>query len=97
MTQLWVRIWHKQRITASLTVPMEQTVVQALEEACRSLDIPRPIWLGKNEREYVRYLRTTFTQEHFLEPIGFDKLEIERLDPDAQRPALKERDPRIEA
>ena len=95
MAQLWVRVWRKQRIVANLLLPMDQAVTPVLEEACRQLDIPRPLWLGKNEREYARFLRTTFIQEHFMESVAFDKLEIERLDPETPRPASQ--DPRIEA
>lgn len=96
MTQLWVRTIRKQRIRGSITLPMpEDDLSAALAEACRQLDIPRPLWLGKHEREYGQFQRTSFTQEHFMEAIAFDRLEIERIDPDASPKAP--RDPRIEA
>lgn len=96
MTQLWVRLIRKQRIKANLTLPMpDDALTETLEEACRRLDVPRPLWLGKHEREYQQFQRTSFTQEHFLESIAFDRMEIERIDPDEPRKAP--RDPRIEA
>ena len=57
--------------------------------AIHKLDIARPIWLDKHEKEVARFGRTAFTQEHFLEPIAFDKFEIEFL-----RPHGRSTDPR---
>ena len=62
---------------------------EALSDLCYKLDIARPIWLDKHEQEVARFGRTAFTQEHFLEPIAFDKFEIEFL-----RPHGRSTDPR---
>jgi hypothetical protein len=52
----------------------------ALEECfialCKELDIPVPLWLGKNTKEFARYRRTFFTGEHFIEGVSFDRFEI---------------------
>jgi hypothetical protein len=72
-----------------------ESISAVLEECCRELDIPKPIWLGKHEREYNRFERTSFLPEHFIECVAFDKLEIERIDPD--RPKAKPNDPRVDA
>jgi len=95
MPTLWARSINNNRITAHVTVPLEDAPHAALEDACRALDIPRPMWLGKHEREYDRFGRTSFLPEHFIEGVGFDRLEIERVDPD--RPREKTWDPRSEA
>lgn len=43
---------------------------------CRELDVQVPMWLRNNTAEFVNYRRTFFTEEHFVEKISFDKLEI---------------------
>lgn len=95
MPQLWTRVIIKNRIAAQVTLPMDGGLPEVMEESCRKLDIPKPIWLGKHEREYNRFERTSFLPEHFIEKVAFDRLEIERIDPDNHRG--KPNDPRSEA
>lgn len=47
-----------------------------LVNLCKELDIPVPIWLEKNTREFAAYRRTFFMKEQFIEKIRFDKFEI---------------------
>ena len=64
----------------------------ALREACHALDLPEPIWLEKNEREWKEFGMTRFLPDAFFETVPFERLEIEYIDPDA--PKKKSRDPR---
>lgn len=57
-------------------------VLRALEEICRELDIPVPIWLEANIREFQRRAKTAFTQDAFVEEIPFTLLELEVLEED---------------
>lgn len=43
---------------------------------CKKLEISVPIWLKKNTREFVRFGRTSFNSDQFLEPVDFDRFEI---------------------
>ncbi|GHU67396.1 hypothetical protein FACS1894184_07160 [Clostridia bacterium] len=103
MADLWCRIIKKHRIASQLTEPLDEAassvslsaITDTLEEACRKLDVPRPIFLSKHEREYASHGKTYFTQDHFIERITFDRLEIEYIDPE-HKPD-KPRDPRSEA
>ena len=93
MGRLWVRIIKNHKIAQSVTAPCapgEET--QVLTAVCAKLDVPRPIFLGKHEREFASFRRTSFAPEHFVEAVRFDKLEMEYLDDDAQK--KKSRDPR---
>ena len=54
----------------------------AIEEACYALDLPRPIWLDQNIREFKRHAKTRFGQDSFLEELSFDFLEIQVLEED---------------
>lgn len=81
MSRLWVRIIRRHRIarqeTAACRWGEERPV---LIEVCRLLDVPAPIWLGKHEREFADFRRTSFARDHFVEDVPFDRLEIEYLE-----------------
>lgn len=55
----------------------EEQLHLSLEAICREFDIPKPLWLNKHKNEFIRFSRTTFKAEHFMEEIRFDSFEIE--------------------
>lgn len=66
---------------ASFEVSDENTSFRdRLEECliglCKELDIPVPIWLKKNTKEFIQYRTTFFNKEQFIESIKFDRFEI---------------------
>lgn len=92
-TALWVKTIRHQRMDRQVTVPCTHEEQQeALEEACRRLDIPKPIWLSKNEREWQEFSMTRFLPDSFMESVPFDRLDIEYIDPEA--PKRRSKDPR---
>lgn len=81
MGRLWIKEIIRHRIARQFESPCavgneRETLSRALIE----MDMPQPMWLGKHDREYEKFRRTAFTAEHFVEPIRFDKLEIEYID-----------------
>ena len=92
-TALWVKTVRRHRTDRQTTVPCaRQDVQQALREACHTLDLPEPLWLDKNEREWEAFGMTRFLPDAFFETVPFERLEIEFIDPDG--PGKKSRDPR---
>ena len=92
-TALWVRTIRHHRPDRQVTVPCGRADAHsALQEACHELDLPEPLWLNKNEREWEEFGMTRFLPDAFFESVPFEKLEIEYIDPDA--PKKKSRDPR---
>ncbi len=57
-----------------------QMVFQALDEICYGFDLEKPIWLEANIREFQRHAKTRFRQDHFIEHIDFDFLEIQIIE-----------------
>lgn len=51
-------------------------VLDAVSGLCRAFDLAEPIWLESNISEFQRSSRTRFRQDHFIEPLDFDYLEI---------------------
>ena len=83
---LWVRTIRHHRMDRQVTVPCSKSEVQdALSEACHELDLPKPIWLEKNEREWQEFSQTRFLPDAFFESVPFERLEIEFIDPDAKK------------
>ncbi len=83
MARVWGILRKKQRIWRDVVVEVTGEDLDATQEAvgeiCYKLDIPRPIWLDKNTSEIEQFGRTIFTQDHFVEPISFEKFEVEFL------------------
>ncbi len=92
---LWVKTIVNHRIDRQATVPCgREDPREALREACRELDLPEPVWLDKNEREWEEFGSTRFLPDAFFERVPFTRMEIEYIDPDA--PKKKSRDYRNE-
>ncbi len=94
-TALWVKTYVNHRIDRQATVPCgREDPRDALLEACRQLDLAEPVWLDKNQREWEEFGMTRFLPDAFFEPVPFQRMEIEYIDPDA--PKKKSRDYRNE-
>lgn len=79
--QLWARMIRKNRIKAEALIACEQDGwQQALQEACRQLDLSVPLIVAKHERDWAQYAQTRFLPEHFLDGLPADRLEIEYFD-----------------
>ena len=51
-------------------------IFRALDEVCHEFDLSKPIWLDSNITEFKRHDKTRFMQDHFVDSIDFDYLEI---------------------
>lgn len=50
-----------------------------IRSLCASLEIPTPIWLQKNTREFARFRQTVFFEGQFTDRVGFDRFQIRLL------------------
>lgn len=90
---LWVKTIRKNRMDKSITEPTtREDPMDALTEACHRLDVARPLWLEKNQREWDNFGQTRFFPDSFSESVDFDRMDIEFIDPDA--PKKHSKDPR---
>lgn len=90
--RIWATMRKDHRIIGECTL---QTAYQKREqvedwpgligEACHALDLARPVILQKHLQDIDRFSRAIFKAEDFMEPIAFDRLEIEAI-PDNQAP-----------
>ena len=85
-TSLWARVIKGHKIIAQETEPCSHDgAEEALEAVCYRLDLPKPLWLDKHRREWDEFNQTRFIPEHFVEAVPFDRLEIEFINPRAQK------------
>jgi hypothetical protein len=50
---------------------------EPLAKLCHDMDIARPVILKKHVRDLTQFSHTVFYPADFLEPVSFDRLEIE--------------------
>lgn len=88
MFRMWIREFRDNRLLRDTVVEDDRRdtrthkVVHALEEACRRLDLPVPIWLDASIRDFQRHAKCRFTQDAFMETVDFDYLEIWLIEED---------------
>ena len=83
---IWVRLMKKTHIDRSVTVPcVPEDWQEALDTACRQLDVPRPMVLPRHERDWADFSQTRFLADHFVESVRFDRMEVEFIDPDKKK------------
>ena len=92
MFRLWGKILHHQRIIQQKTFEIERPdlhlmdlIYLALDDFTLAFDIERPMWFDKNTKEIIRFKKTSFHKDQFIETIGFDAFEIEILEIDQHK------------
>ena len=82
--RIWAKTIKHQRIQSEVVREFALARPSALEEwipilheLCQALDLSRPIVLEKHIREFDQFSHTIFRQSDFMEPIAFDRFEIE--------------------
>ena len=58
-------------------------VFDAVEKVCVAWDLPKPIWLQANIKDFRQRAKTRFSQDSFIESVEFDWLEIHVIEEDA--------------
>jgi hypothetical protein len=80
MPRIWGIIRVKEKIAADAVVELPEADLDAVMDGlCKALDIPRPVVLKKHRSEFLRFFRTRFAADDFVEPVRFDCLEAEIL------------------
>lgn len=83
---IWVRLVRKNRIEKDITVACSHAAWQeAVDAACHTLDVPRPLILPRHERDWAQFNQARFLREHFMEDVPFDRMEVEFIDPDKKK------------
>lgn len=88
MFKIWIRVIKDNHLLKDITIEDNSAetrthkIFNAMDKACNVFDIPRPIWLELNIKDFKKYSRTRFTKDSFVEEQDFDYLEIKILEED---------------
>lgn len=88
MFRLWAKMWKENRLVRDMTVederPVNRTkkVFDAVEKVCGEWDLPKPIWLQSNIKDFKLRARTRFGPDSFIENVEFEWLEIHVIEED---------------
>ncbi|WWR18478.1 hypothetical protein V1226_18490 [Lachnospiraceae bacterium JLR.KK009] len=80
--RIWFKIWKSNRLIKDTVITDESEdtrthkIFRALEEVCYEFDLSKPIWLDATVKEFKKHGKARFSQDNFVEGIGFDFLEI---------------------
>jgi hypothetical protein len=84
--RIWAKTLKHQKIQSevvrefSLARPSDiEGWTPVLHELCQALDLSRPIVLEKHLKELEQFNHTQFRQSDFMEPISFDRFDMEIL------------------
>lgn len=87
MFRMWGKIFKDNRLMKDTVICIEDDkmnrtakVFQSVNDICVAFDLSAPIWLDTNIREFQRHNKTRFRQDHFVEGIDFDFLEIHLIE-----------------
>ena len=68
------RLFVANRMTEIREVTTEDT--DPSYSLCRQMDIPVPMWMKKNTKEFAAFGQTIFFREQYTEQVRFDRFQI---------------------
>ena len=87
MFRIWGKIIKDNRLVNDYTACIDdeslsrtKKVYRALDIICNELDLSTPIWLKSNQNDFIKFSRTRFTQDNFIEHIEFDYLDFHLIE-----------------
>lgn len=88
MFRLWAKEFKDNRMLRDTVIcdgtddTRTHKVFSALHEVCLQFDLSEPIWLDNTISEFQKHAKTRFYQDHFVDSIDFDYLEIQIIEED---------------
>jgi hypothetical protein len=96
MFRLWGKVYKNNKIIKDTIIELHNDDISkddltnnCLDKICYEFDLQHPMWLNDNQKDYPVYGKTSFNQDHFIEQIDFDYLEIEIIPDEKQKKRLK--------
>ena len=84
--RMWIRLIKGHKATHDLTVPCQKdSPLSALREAMHELDLSMPVWMPRHQSDWDHFSLAHFTQDHFMDKVDFERMEISYISPDADQ------------
>ncbi|GMQ59489.1 hypothetical protein AN1V17_38860 [Vallitalea sediminicola] len=92
MFRLWGKVYRNSKMIKDTVIELtndslskDALTIDCLDKICYEFDLQHPMWLNDNNKDYPAYGKTSFKQDHFIEQIDFDYLEIEIIDEEKEK------------
>lgn len=89
MYRVWSKIYLDNDIQADYVycndnpdIDEAEKLKLATEDICNHFDLQQPIWLDGHQIDILRFSKTAFKKDHFIESVDFDYLELEIIEVD---------------
>jgi hypothetical protein len=80
LRRIWGILRIRERIAADAVAELQEADLdEALDDLCKRLDAPRPVVLKKHRAEFLKFGRTRFSPDDFVEYVSFEGFEVEIL------------------
>ncbi|MGN0396026.1 MAG: hypothetical protein ACI4EF_11750 [Coprococcus sp.] len=87
MFRIWGKLIKDNRLIKDTVVCIDEPemtrtkkVYKALADICYEFDLAQPVWLTKNQEDFIMHAKTRFTSDNFMESIEFDYLEFQVIE-----------------
>ena len=70
----------KEVVTEDTDEAFSKQLETALVLLCKEMDIPVPMWMKKNTKEFAAFHQTIFFSEQYTEKVRFDRFQIKMTD-----------------
>lgn len=86
--RIWFKLWKDNHLLKDTVIENNKDdtrthkIFQAMDAVCYEFDLSKPIWLEATITEFKRHDKARFYQDHFVEEVPFDYLEIEVIEED---------------
>ena len=86
--RIWAKIFSENRMIKDTVIEdftddtRTHKVFNALAKVSAEFDLPNPIWLDTNVKEFKRHSKTRFRKDSFIEDVPFDYLEFHVINED---------------
>lgn len=86
--RIWAREFKDNRMLRDIVVENYENdtrthkVFDAIEKIAYEFDLPKPIWLDSNIRDFKRNAKVRFRGDSFIEEVPFDYLEVQIIEED---------------
>lgn len=86
--RIWFKLWKDNHLLKDTVIENNEDdtrthkIFQAIDAVCYEFDLSKPIWLDATITEFKRHDKARFYQDHFVEEVPFDYLEIEVIEED---------------
>ncbi len=87
MFRIWGKLMKNNKLIKDTVICIDdpemtrtKKVYKALSDICYEFNLAQPVWLKKNQEDFIIHARTRFTSDNFIEAIDFDYLDFQVIE-----------------